>query len=54
MYGKYSGFLNGPFTIRVPFFLPFGFNKGTLGQKGQRVLLSGLVLRYLGLGYVVL
>ena len=28
--------LSGPFIIRVPFFLIFSFNKGTLNQKGQK------------------
>ena len=34
--------LGSPFIIRVPFFLLFGFNKGTLNQKGNRVLLRNL------------
>ena len=29
-------FLSSPFIIRVPFFLLFGFNKGTLHKKGQK------------------
>ena len=31
-----SRFLSNPFIIRVPFFLIFSFNKGTLNQKGQK------------------
>ena len=33
---SYSRFLSNPFMIRVPFFLIFSFNKGTLNQKGQK------------------
>ena len=29
--------------IRIPFFLLFGFNKGTKKKKGKRVLLGNLV-----------
>ena len=29
-------FLSSPFTIRVPFFLLFGSNMGSLNQKGQK------------------
>ena len=32
----YPRFLSSPFIIRVPFFLIFSFNKGTLNQKGQK------------------
>ena len=35
-YRSLSRFLRNPFTIRVPFFLIFSFNKGTLNQKGQK------------------
>ena len=28
-------FLSSPFIIRVPFFLLFGFNKGTLKKKAK-------------------
>ena len=40
-------FLCRPCIIRVPFFLLFGFNKGTLKPKnGKRVLLGNLA--YMG------
>ena len=29
-------FLSSPFTIKVPVFLLFGVNKGTLNPKGQK------------------
>ena len=32
-----SRFLSGPLIIRVPFSLRFGFNKGTLNEKGQKL-----------------
>ena len=32
----FTRFLSNPFIIRVPFFLMFSFNKGTLNQKGQK------------------
>ena len=31
-----SRFLSSPFVITVPFFLIFGFDKGTQKQKGQK------------------
>ena len=31
-----SKFLSSPFTIRAPFLLLLGCNKGTLKQKGQK------------------
>ena len=34
--GPLTRFLSNPFIIRVPFFLMFSFNKGTLNQKGQK------------------
>ena len=34
--GFLARFLRNPFIIRVPFFLIFSFNKGTLNQKGQK------------------
>ena len=36
-----SRFLSKPLTIRVPFFLLFGFNKGTLKKKGAKGYYSG-------------
>ena len=36
-------FPSSPLIIRVPFFLLFGFNKGTQKKKGKRVLLENLV-----------
>ena len=36
-------FPSSPLIIRVPFFLLFGFNKGTQKEKGKRVLLGNLV-----------
>ena len=39
-----SRFPSSPLIIRVPFFLLFGFNKGTQKKKGKRVLLGHLVL----------
>ena len=43
-YGNYGIFLimGNPLIIRVPFFLLFGFNKGTQKKKGKRVLLGHL------------
>ena len=38
-----SRFPSSPLIIRVPFFLLFGFNKGTPQKKGKRVLLGNLV-----------
>ena len=35
-------FPSSPLIIRVPFFLLFGFNKGTTKKKGKRVLLGNL------------
>ena len=35
-------FPRSPLIIRVPFFLLFGFNKGTPKKKGKRVLLGNL------------
>ena len=35
-WNKLSRFLSNPFILRVPFFLIFSFNKGTLNQKGQK------------------
>ena len=31
-----SRFPSSPVILRVPFFLLFGFNKGTLKEKGQK------------------
>ena len=41
---RVSRFLSSPITIRVPFVLPLGFNKGTLKKKGKRVPLRNLGL----------
>ena len=43
---RVSRFLSSPFIVRVPFFLLFGFDKGTLNKKkgGKRVLLRNLGL----------
>ena len=38
-----SRFLSNPFIIMVPFFVIFSLNKGTLNQKGKRVLLRNPV-----------
>ena len=40
-----SRFPSSPLMIRVPFFLLFGFNKGTQKEKGKRVLLGNLVIQ---------
>ena len=34
--GFITRFLSNPFIIKVPFFLIFSFNKGTLNQKGPK------------------
>ena len=39
--GMEARLLSSPCVIRVPFFLLFGFDKGTLKQKGQKGTKSG-------------
>ena len=41
-YAPITRFPSSPSIIRVPFFLLFGFNKGTPKKKGKRVLLGNL------------
>ena len=41
--GSTSRFPSSPLIKRVPFFLLFGFNKGTQKKKGTRVLLGHLL-----------
>ena len=43
-YDPLTRFSSSPLIVRVPFFLLFGFNKGTPPKKkGKRVLLGNLV-----------
>ena len=45
--GPYTRFPSSPLEIRVPFFLLFGFTKGTPKKRDKRVLLGNLVYGYI-------
>ena len=52
VYGFRVRLRSSPFIIRVPFFLLFGFNKGTQTKKGQKATTRepGRGLGFAGLG----